>query len=151
MIPAELSAARAFRAAQRAILEQKNASDPPGITVSVHVRNVRHDCPVKGGKSVSLELREHYVFSPAYISFTDGQIRQTITGLTWISLRKCWMTWTEAGMRQLSIVLVTIPAKRFGFIFTEGRCGCGMTARSGDSRLVDPAVRPPSARSVVCG
>ena len=138
LIPAELAAARAFRAAQRAILDGKNASDPPDITASVHVRNVRHDCAAKGGKSVSLELREHYVFSWAYHVCDCGEICCQAGG----SLKEC----------DICGPVPLVPAKRFGFIFTEGRCsgaGCGMTARSGDSRLVDPAVRPPSPRAVI--
>ena len=135
LTPAELAAARAFRAAQRAILDEKNASDPPGITVSVHVRNVRHDCEAKGGKSVSLELREHYVYSWAYHVCDCGEVCCQAGG----SLKEC----DNCGPVPL------VSARRFGFIFTEGRCGCGMTARSGDSRLVDPCVRPPAARAVI--
>jgi len=134
---AELAAAKAFRAAQRAILDGKNASEPPGIIVSVLVRNVRHDCAAKGGKSVSLELREHYVWSREYFV-----------------CERCGR-FPDPGMPPEDCPgcqeFVVVPPRRFGFIFTEGRCGCGMTARSGDSRLVDPAVRPPSARSVACG
>jgi len=133
LTPAELAAAKAFRAAQRAILEQKNASEPPGITVSVLVHNVRHDCARQGGKSVSLELREHYAFSPELYVCRCGVVEVfNVDSSHW----DC-----DGGVK--------VPARRFGFIFTEGRCGCGMTARSGDSRLVDPAVRPPAARAVV--
>ncbi len=129
---AELAAAKAFRTAQRALLEGKNASDPPDITASVLVHHVRHDCAAKGGKSVSLELREHYAFSPRYL-VTGGEAVPAGPGTG---------TYVPA-------LAAEVPGGRFGFIFTEGRCGCGMTARSGDSRLVDPAVRPPSPRAVV--
>ena len=101
---ADLRAARAFRRFQRAALA---ASDPPGMTVSVFARQVRHPCAKLDGRSVNLELHEHYAYSPDH---------------------------------------------RFGFIFTQGRCGaCGMTARSGDSRLVDPRIRPPAAHAVLTG
>ena len=104
MTTAELSAAKAFRDSQRAALERKGK---PDIIVSALIRHYRHDCVKQGGRSVNLELREHYTFSP------DG---------------------------------------RFGFIFTEGRCAaCGMTARSGDSRLVDTSIRPPAPRAVIGG
>jgi hypothetical protein len=130
--PAERKAARAFRAVQRAVLEQKTAD----IIVSVHVRHVRHDCPAKGGKSVSLELREHYVFSPDYHVCDCGEICCRAGG----SLLECW----NCGPVPL------VPAKRFGWIFTEGRCSaCGMTARSGAGRLADPAERPPAERAVL--
>lgn len=113
MTSADLLAARAFRAAQRAALKDRNARDKPDITVSVLIRHYRHDCAKQGGRSAALELREHYIFSPA---------------------------------------LSAVPAGRFGFIFTQGRCAaCGTTARSGDSRLVDSAVRPPGPRAVVSG
>lgn len=94
-----------FRGIQRRALAVVNESTPPDITVSVFVRQYRHNCPAQGGRSVALELREHYAFS---------------------------------------------PGKRFGFIWTEGRCTpCGMTARSGTGRLVDASVRPPAQHSIV--
>lgn len=107
MTKAEKAAAKAFRDTQRAVLEEKNASDKPQIVVSVLVRHYRHECAARGGKSCGLELREHYAFS---------------------------------------------PDRRFGFVFTEGRCpACGVTARSGAGRLVDPDIRPPADRAVVHG
>jgi hypothetical protein len=134
LTPAELAAAKAFRASQRAILEQKNASEPPDITVDVHVHYDRHDCAARGGKSVSLELREHYVFSPEY--FVYASLSGPVEAVT--------------RERKGRPGVAVIPAKRFGWIWTEGRCPqCGMTARCSRGRLVDPAIRPPSERAVV--
>ena len=100
----DLLSALQFRGIQRRALAAANESTPPDITVSVFVRQYRHDCPVRG-PSVALELREHYAYS---------------------------------------------PGKRYGFIWTEGRCGaCNMTARSGTGRLVDAASRPPAPHSIV--
>lgn len=112
LTPAELAAARGFRAAQRAVLAHR---EPADITVSVFIGNDRHDCPAQGGKSVFLKLREHYVFSPLLV-LPDA----------------------------------VIPARRFGWIWTEGTCrACGMTARSSSGRLVDPEIRPPSEHALV--
>jgi hypothetical protein len=101
----------------------------------VHVRYVRHDCARQGGKSVSLELREHYAFSPEYWIGRDGQ---AIAG--------------DAPLDDPAATVIWVPAKRFGWIWTEGRCAqCGMTARSSAGRLVDPADRPPADRAVLAG
>lgn len=134
LTPAELAAARGFRSAQRAIAERR---EPPDITVSVLVGNCRHDCPAQDGKSVFLELREHYVFSPELVIWHDPgaghlAVFEVSPGLN-----------PPAGCER-------IPAKRFGWIWTQGKCRvCGMTARSSSGRLVDPAIRPPAARALV--
>lgn len=131
----EKAAARLFRDQQRRALAAANDSTPPDITVSVFVRQYRHDCPVRG-PSVALELREHYVFSPAYHVCDCGDICCQAGG----SLREC----DTCGPVPL------VPEKQFGFIFTEGRCGaCGTTARSKTGRLVDAAARPPAPHSIV--
>lgn len=122
MTEPEMLVALQFRREQRRALAAANESIPPDITVSVFVRQYRHDCPVRG-PSVALELREHYVFSPvAFLPRPPGDPRAA----------------------------EIVPEKRFGFIWTEGRCGaCNMTARSGTGRLVDAVVRPPSQHAIV--
>jgi len=137
MTPAAQAAARAFRAAQRAALKHANETDPPDLTVSVYVRQVRHLCAAHGGRSVNLELREHYVTSPQYLAWgpPSGAVRAALPE-----------DWPEQADGPLA---GDIPAGLFGFIFTRGRCGaCGMTARSSSGRLVDPAQRPPAAKAV---
>lgn len=137
---ADLRAAREFRDSQRAALRRKGA---PDITVSALIRHYRHGCASRGGKSVNLELREHYVFSPEYVVAAEGGriIGVAVLGTEEISGEMPDGAWATG-----------VPARRFGFIFTEGRCpACGTTARSGDSRLVDPAIRPPSPRAVIRG
>ena len=129
---ADLRAARAFRRFQRAALA---ASVPPGMTVSVFARQVRHPCAKLGGRSVNLEMHEHYVLSPQYLVWKTGA-----------AVPEDWPEQADGPLE------ADIPAGRFGFIFTQGRCSaCGMTARSGDSRLVDPRIRPPSPHAVVTG
>lgn len=125
MTEAERKAASLFRAAQREALARRHQEAPADVTVSVYVRQYRHDCAAQGGKSVALELREHYVFSPEYAIAGDFH---AVDGLP----------------RCVSI----IPADRFGWIWTEGRCSCGTVARGHRGRLVNPAVRPPSRRAI---
>lgn len=130
MTEAEIAAARAFRTAQRAVLREKNASEPPGIIVSVFIHHYRHDCAKQDGKSVSLELREHYVLSPRYLVIGDEAVPAGPSTNTYVPA-----------------LAAEVPGKRFGWIFTEGRCpACTMTARSGTGRLVDPETRPAARR-----
>jgi hypothetical protein len=132
LTPAELAAARSFRGQQRAALAALEAD----ITADVHVRCVRHDCAKQGGKSVFLELREHYVWSPEYWVCYCGAVEPFAEYV--FPHKDC-----QGGK-------LDVPAKRFGWIFTEGRCSaCGMTARSSAGRLVDPETRPPSDRAVI--
>ena len=131
---ADLRAAKEFRRFQRAALA---ASDPPDMTVSVFARQVRHPCAKLDGRSVNLELREHYVLSPEYALYGNAD-----------------EGWTARPVNPEALDVaadhVVLSAGRFGFIFTQGRCqACGMTARSGDSRLVDPRIRPPSPHAVM--
>jgi hypothetical protein len=126
---ADLRAARSFREAQRELLAAK---DPADITVSVFVRQVRHACAKLDGRSVNLELREHYVLSPQYAIYGSADEGWSVHPVS-----------PEA--MDVAADHVLLRAGQFGFIFTEGRCtACGMTARSGDSRLVDPRIRPPA-------
>jgi hypothetical protein len=135
LTPAELAAARAFRGMQRRALDGGRGG-PPDITADVHVRYIRHDCAKQGGKSVSLELREHYVFSPDYHACDCGEV--------------CCPASAHLVECDTCGPVPIVPAKRFGWIFTEGRCSaCGMTARSKTGRLVDPAERPPSEHAIV--
>lgn len=132
MTPAELAAARAFRTVRR----EQLASLAADITVSVYIRNDRHDCAAKGGKSVFLELREHYAYSPAYHACDCGEVCCPATA----HLVECG----NCGPAPI------LPEKRFGWIWTQGRCpACGLTARSSAGRLVDPEVRPPAEHAII--
>lgn len=139
MTVAELHAARAFREGQRFTLSVKNDNEPPDVTVSVYAGNIRHDCAARGGASVFLEMREHYVPSPCFLACDCGEV--------------C----CQAPAHQSRVVecdncgpVPLVPAGLFAFIWTRGRCAaCGLTARSGSGRLVDTRLRPPARRAVL--
>lgn len=143
MTVAELAAAQAFRAGQRFTLSVKNDNDPPGVTVSVFAGNIRHDCPARGGASVFLEMREHYVRSPeAVVHMADDRVY----GVALVD-DGAGESWPEAEGFEATVV----PAGRFAFIWTQGRCAaCSLVARSGTGRLVDTRLRPPSRRAHIC-
>lgn len=148
MTPAETAAAREFRAAQRSVLAAKHAM-PPDLTTSVYAKFIRHECAARGGASVALELREHYRYSPAYLVGKQGDVIQFDGGDPGWSQEVVDLQ-EEMGPRHLSVVEAVVPARRFGWIWTQGRCAaCGMTALSKTGRLVDPQVRPPSEHAIV--
>jgi hypothetical protein len=137
LTPAERAAARAFRAAQRAALAAADEKDPPGMSVSVFTRYVRHECAASGGRSVFLELREHYALSPEYgiLGYTPDDFE---------ALEH------EDGQAYPEPCAAIVPAKRFGWIWTQGKCpACGMTARSSAGRLVDPGIRLPGEHAIL--
>lgn len=132
LTPAEITAASEFRARQRELLGQLPA---PDITVSVHVRQYRHECAARGGRSHFLELKEHYAFSPVLMICYCGVAGEPSP---YFPHDDC------AGKT------VTVPARRFGFIWTQGRCpACQVTARSVAGRLVDVGLRPPAEHAVI--
>lgn len=139
LTPVELAAARAFRDMRRQLLARGDAD----VTVSVFTANDRHDCAKRGGKSVFLQLREHYAFSPEIVVHSDeggvGGIAVVDDG--------AGASWAPPeGFEQ-----TVLPPRRFGWIWTEGKCpACGLTARSSSGRLVDPGTRPPGEHAVVC-
>ena len=146
MTPAELAAARAFRLRQLDWFGPVSDRRPVDVRVSVFIRCYRHDCAKQGGKSVFLELREHYARSPEMVVFFDER-------------RPLSIAFVDDGagpefaeqIRTEGIFNEVIPAGRFGFIWTEGKCSvCGLTARSSAGRLVDPAIRPPAEHAIVC-
>ena len=135
LTPAELAAARAFRSMQRVRLEQIDSD----LLVSVFVRYERHDCAKRGGKSVFLELREHYAYSPACL------VEETAVSVAGRLVDPDVLR----GISRVDGGEFIAPA-RFGFIWTQGKCpACGLTARSAAGRLVDPAQRPPAEHAIV--
>jgi hypothetical protein len=133
---AERSAAQVFRYTQRLWLAKLPPAD---ITVSVFVRNYRHECAARDGKSIYLTLREHYAWSPAYHACGCGEVC-------------CPALQHESRLTECDNCgpVPVMAAKRFGWIWLQGQCSaCGVTARSKTGRLVDPAVRPPSGHAVI--
>lgn len=106
------------------------------MTVSVFIRHDRHDCARKGGKSVFLELKEHYAFSPVYV-VADGVATEQDDPEVLAAISR------DSGAQFVS-------SGRFGWIWTQGRCpACGLTARSAAGRLVDPQIRPPAEHAII--
>lgn len=137
MTPAEMLAARKFRAEQRAALERKNDAEPPDIIVSVFVHFYRHECDRQDGKSVALELKEHYAYSPEYAVYGGDAEGWRVCPVSPEAL-------DVAADHSL------LRPRRFGWIWVEGRCpACGMVARSRRGRLVDPVERPPDRRALI--
>ena len=135
MTPCDIAVAREFRRVRRAELARLHEAGPD-LTVSVLVRYERHDCAAKGGRSVFLELREHYAYSPAYHYCDCGQVCRPAAA----HLVEC----DRCGPVPLT------DGKRFGWIWTQGRCpSCGLTALSRTGRLVDPAERPPAEHAII--
>lgn len=131
---AERAAARAFRDAQQADLERSHETDPPSIVVPPFVRNYRHPCAARGGRSVSFPVPEVYVWSPElWICYCSavGELGDHFPH------DDC-----DGGK-------VAAPARRFGFIYKQGHCSaCKATARSRAGRLVDASFREPLGKAV---
>lgn len=137
MTLAELAAARSFRDVMRQQLSRVDAD----VMVSVFVRYERHDCP-KRDKSLFLELKEHYALSPEIVVHSDERGPAGVA-FTDDGAGESWASPEGFGKD-------VIPARRFAFIWTQGKCSaCGLTARSAAGRLVDPQVRPPAERALV--
>jgi hypothetical protein len=132
----EKLAGRRFRASVAAWLEKLNRDDPPDMTVPPVVRHVRHDCPAKGGTSVSFELREVYIVSPEFwVLLGEGDVpEQAMTPGEMLERVKL-----RPGLDDYD----HIPPGVVAFIYREGKCSaCGMTGRSGTGRVADALERP---------
>lgn len=124
----EKQGGRWFREWSQMQLELSHESSPPTFAPPPWLRYFRHNCEKRGGRSTALDLKEIYEWSPrmwvCYCSVV-GPIADDFPH------RDC------DGGKELSV------AGRFGFIYKEGRCSCGATARSKAGRLVDAYERPP--------
>lgn len=125
----EKQAGRAFREASQVILSALNESSPPGQLALPLWRVVRHECPVAGGASIGIVLREHYEESPEYWACYCGTVS----------------TWgTHFPHDHCDGGKVVSPAGQFAWIWKEGKCsGCGLAVRTGTGRFVIAADRPP--------
>jgi hypothetical protein len=128
---AEKLAGRWFKAQMDAYLDRLNAEDPPNFVVPEVLRNPRHDCAHRGGVSTSFKMAEIYVTSPEI----------------WI----CYCS--AAGLMGPDFPhddcqggVVAAPEARFGFLYSEGRCRCGIHGRSPSGRITDAYDRPPIGR-----
>jgi hypothetical protein len=127
---AEKLAGRAFRDAQQEVLDQLNAAEPPDLTPPPHVHHYRHACAARGGQSVSFEMYETYILSPAML----------VTG------RKVWEI-QDIDATPENPEHVIVPLGRLAFIYREGRCGgCKVLGRT-RAWVADASERPPLGRT----
>jgi hypothetical protein len=125
---AEKRVGKVFRDEREADLKILNAMQPPGIVVHYWgPRHYRHECLARGGRSVSFDIREVYILSPQL----------------WV----CYCSSVLERPHDDCQGAVKVEAGRFGFFYREGKCACGITARSLDGLLVDAYERPPLARA----
>lgn len=135
--PEEKAAGRAFRetaqsyAELRAVTvrEQAHSQKRPCTLVPNFLAQLRHECPRRGGRSTSLDLREVYVYSPAYHVWTGDDGKPVVS--------------PEPPEMPPAREVTLIQAGRFGFITREGKCRCGHVAVSQAGRLVDARERAP--------
>jgi hypothetical protein len=123
----EKRAGTAFLEEEVAKLNAANVLLPPDIVVRYFgPRHYRHECPARGGRSVSFDIREVYILSPQL----------------WV----CYCSSVLERPHGDCQGAVKVEAGRFGFFYREGKCACDITARSLDGLLVDAYERPPLGR-----
>lgn len=118
----ERRAGRQWVAQQQALLDELNATDPPALLVPPFGRHFRHNCASRDGRSTSFELKERYVPNPAIVTPDIA---------------------FQAGAK----MEVFLAAGVLAWIYKEGRCHCGLTARSLQGFYVDARERPPLGRT----
>lgn len=126
----EKVAGRLFKASCQDKLDCLNESSPPTYLVPNFLALFRHLCPGHAEVSTALELKEIYEYSPSFelLRFGEDLVESGHPIVT------------EAPPDEA----VLIPAKRFGFIYKEGKCkSCGQTARSKEGTFVDAYERAP--------
>ncbi len=130
----EKMAGRIYRDLSQAALEESHLADPPTFVPLPWLRHYRHNCPLRNDRSTSLELKEVYVLSPElWVCYCSALGEHSDS----FPHRDC-----QGGK-------VAAEKGRFAFIYKEGKCGCGATARSTAGRLVDARERPPITGRVV--
>lgn len=128
----EKQAGREFRDARKAVLDARNAQDPPGVFVLPWWRVVRHECPAAGSASIGITLREVCEPSPEYLACYCSAIGLARPGF-----------FPHADCDGSSVISA---AGRFAFIWKEGKCSgaeCGLLARTRRGRFVIAADRLP--------
>lgn len=109
-------AGRLFVAARQTALDEVNLADPPGLDALAVWEVARHDCPLAGGASIGIELRERYEPSPEYWACYCGAVGEFIPHV--FPHKDC-----DGGKTALAPGALV-------FVWKEGRCPCGMVARS---------------------
>lgn len=128
----EKLAGRWYRQHCQEALDALNAAEPPALLVPPFGRHFRHECSARGGRSTSFELKENY----------DPN-------------KDIWVCYCSAiavhgpsfphdgcqGGRVLAVAGV------IAWIWKEGKCACGLTARSKTGFVVDARERPALGRT----
>lgn len=139
LTPAEKAAGRTFRDTQQALLLASYRENPPDAVCPPFIRQYRHACEARGFRSVSLELEETYIPSPAYLAEEPRLGTWEVTKVRTENAREA----VARAMEDAIIRCEIVPPARFGFIIKEGECkACGLTVRSKAGRLVDGIDRP---------
>ncbi len=133
----EKRAGRAFRDRCQDMLEKSHETNPPTFVPPPWLHHYRHNCDLRGGRSTSMELKEMYWHSPEMLVCYCSAIGEL--DKDWSpDAHGCGFPHDDCQGGRVAVV-----EGRFAFIFKEGRCGCGATARSRAGRLVDAWERPP--------
>jgi len=128
----EKKAGRVFVAARQEALDEINRAEPPGIDALPVWEVVRHDCPLAGGASTGIELREHRETSPLYWACYCSVIEPFVQYV--FPHDDC-----QGGKEALA-------EGALAFVWKEGRCRCGMLARSMRGMHAEAADWPPGRR-----
>jgi len=137
MLPVALTrdeklAGRWFRQRCQEALDSLNETEPPVLLVLPFGRHFRHECSSRGGRSTSFELKEHYDLNPdiwvCYCSMLGEHSGS-------------FPHWDCQGGRVLAASGI------IAWIWKEGKCACGLTARSHAGFVVDARERPPLGRT----
>lgn len=138
LTPAEKQAGRFFRGVEQVTLDRLNELSPPHIVVPLFCgKHYRHECIARDGRSTSFEVYEIYHYCPELWICYCSAIGQLVPGS--FPHRDC-----DGGK-------LILGSRRLGFIYREGKCVCGLVARSADGRVVDAQARPPIGRKVTGG
>ena len=134
----EKMAGRAFRDKCQAALEKSHETDPPTFVPLPWLHHYRHNCELRQGRSTSLQLKEMWWTSPELWVCYCSAIGELNKDWSPDYSHRCGFPHECCDGGKVAAV-----EGRFAFIFKEGRCSCGATARSRAGRLVDAYERPP--------
>lgn len=131
--PDEKIAGRWFREQSQAVLDALNNSDPPALLVLPFGRHFRHNCEARGNRSISFETKEQY---------------DTNAGDIWVcSCHAIGNHGSDFPHDDCQGGRVLAVAGTFAWIWKQGKCTCGLTARSREGYVEDARTRPPLGRT----
>jgi hypothetical protein len=127
----EKQAGRLFVASRQAALDEINRAEVPVIDALPVWEVVRHDCPLSGGASIGIQLRERYETCPRYKACYCGKVGVDTAP------EGDFPHW-DCGNN-----VVALAAGTLVFVWKEGRCACGAVARSLRGMHAEAADWPP--------